>query len=103
MGKKRDELVEGIIALMDELGKIEQIRVSAKVSDAASAAVAAAAKPSKKELAAFHCGLRAGLACALAIADTQDDCTYISGREDEIVKGCVHAWLDERVEEVLND
>lgn len=103
MGKKNDRLVEGIRMLADEVAEIEQIRVSAKVPDSASAAVAAAAKPSKKELAAFHCGLMAGLAGALAIADMLDDGASISGHEDIIVKGLVHAWLDERVEEARND
>ena len=47
--------------------------------------------------------MRAGLAGALAIADAQDDGVDISGCEGNIVKGVVHAWLDERVEEARND
>ena len=52
MGNRKDKLVDGIRALADEVADIEEIRVKAKVPDGASAAVAAAAKPSKKELAA---------------------------------------------------
>lgn len=106
MGKQRDKLVDGIRALADEAAEIEQIHVKAKVPDGASAALMAAARPSKKELEAFRCGMRAGLAGALAIADAQGDgvdISDLSGREDEIVKGCVCAWLNERVEEVVND
>ena len=102
MGNRKDKLVDGIRALADEVADIEEIRIKTKVPDGARAAVMAAAKPSKKELAAFHCGLRAGLAGALVIADAQDDGVGISGREGDIVKGLVHAWLDERVEEVVN-
>lgn len=103
MGKKNDRLVEGIRMLADEVAEIKEIKVKAHVNNDAAAALAAAAKPSKKELAAFRCGMRAGLAGALAIADAQDDGVDISGHEGDLVTGCVRAWLDERVEEARND